>query len=92
MILHTTSLLAAGLLNLASAPATPVNGAGPPPAVSQCRWETPPQIGPRAPLQAQRWTCATAHERQPGHYEYYWPFWASQRALPLVRIWVPDRR
>jgi hypothetical protein len=59
----------------------------------QCRWETPPQFGPRAPVQAPTWICTSARAEKPrGHYEYYWPIWASQRALPLVRTWVPDRK
>ncbi len=61
-------------------------------ANQQCGWETPPQFGPRAPLQAARWTCKSSERLQKrcGHYGYYWPIWASQRALPLVRTWVPE--
>jgi hypothetical protein len=60
-------------------------------SAQQCRWEAPPQFGPRALVQPPRWICTPARaEERRGHYEYCWPIWASQRALPLVRIWDPD--
>ena len=63
-----------------------------PAAEQQCRWESPAQYGPRAPVRAAVWTCAPparAH-KVCGRYELYWPHWLSQRALPPVRRWVAD--
>ena len=66
----------------------------PPSATQQCRWEAPAQVGgPRAPVRPAQWTCAPATRVQKacGHYELYWPHWLSQRALPPLRRWVPER-
>ena len=65
--------------------------AQPTPSKQECRLETPAQVGPRAPLRAAVRVCAPEAEPEGGHYELYWPHWLSQRALPPVRRWVPDR-
>lgn len=74
---------------------TPAATQTPPPdaAEQQCRWVAPAQAGgPRAPVRAATWTCTPATSRQKacGRYVLEWPHWASQRALPLVRRWVPE--
>jgi hypothetical protein len=88
----TLALIAAAVAAATTTSPVTAQTAQTPTTVQQCRWEVPLQFGPRAPVQAPRWTCTRPPaEKARGHYELYWPHWASQRALPPVRIWVPDR-
>lgn len=73
-------------------PTAPATAAPPAQAAQQlCRWETPAQFGPRAPVRAPVWTCAAASTPiRCGHYEAYLPIWAVGRALPWERRWVAE--
>ena len=83
------AMLAAGA-QAAAAQQAPMGNA---PNQDQCRWEPPAQFGPRATPRPAAWTCAAGAQRDQkcGHYEFYWPHWLAERALPPVRQWVSER-